>query len=108
MAPRIALIGCGTTIGRYAFVGAGAVIRSDVLDYAMMLGGPATQCGWMSRHGHVLHFDESSIATCPESKLRYKLSDGNVRGLDLPEDEPLPEKLSKGQVSYHDLKPGQS
>jgi UDP-2-acetamido-3-amino-2,3-dideoxy-glucuronate N-acetyltransferase len=58
-----ATIVCGTTIGRYAFVGAGAVIRSDVLDYAMMLGVPATQRGWMSRHGHILHFDKCGI--CP-------------------------------------------
>ena len=103
-----ATIVCGITIGRYAFVGAGAVIRSDVPDYALMLGVPARQHGWMSRHGHVLHFDESSIAICPESKLRYELSDGIVRGLDLSEDEPMPKKLSKGQISYLDLKPGQS
>ena len=103
-----ATIVCGITIGRYAFIGAGAVIRSDVPDYALMLGVPARQQGWMSRHGHVLHFDESSIAICPESKLRYELSDGKVRGLDLSEDEPLPEKLSKGRVSYRDLRPGQS
>ena len=103
-----ATIVCGVTIGRYAFIGAGAVVRSDVPDYALMLGVPARQHGWMSRHGHVLHFDESSIAACPESKLRYELSDGKVRGLDLSEDEPLPEKLSRGGISYHDLKPGQS
>ena len=102
-----ATIVSGITIGRYAFIGAGAVMRSNVSDYALMLGVPARQHGWMSRHGHVLHFDESSIATCPESKLRYELSDGEVRGLDLPEDEPLPEKLSKGGISYRDLKPGQ-
>ena len=103
-----ATIVCGVTIGRYAFVGAGAVMRSDVPDYALMLGVPARHHGWMSRHGHLLHFDESSIATCPESKLRYELSDGKVSGLDLSEDEPLPEKLSKGRISYRDLKPGQS
>ena len=102
-----ATIVSGITIGRYAFIGAGAVMRSDVPDYALMLGVPARQHGWMSRHGHVLHFDESSIATCPESKLRYELSDGNMRGLDLSEDEPLPGKLSKGGISYRDLKPGQ-
>jgi UDP-2-acetamido-3-amino-2,3-dideoxy-glucuronate N-acetyltransferase len=83
-------------------------MRSDVSDYVLMLGVPARQHGWMSRHGHLLHFDESSIATCPESKLRYELSDGKVRGLDLPEDEPLPEKLSRGGISYRDLKPDQS
>ena len=103
-----ATIVSGITIGRYAFIGAGAVMRSDVPDYALMLGVPARQHGWMSRHGHLLHFDESSIAICPESKLRYELSDGNVRGLDLSEDEPLPEKLSKGGIRYRELKPGQS
>ncbi len=103
-----ATIVCGVTIGRYAFIGAGAVVRSDVPDYALMLGLPARQQDWMSRHGHLLHFDESGIATCPESKLRYELSNGRVRGLDLSEDEPLPEKLSKGQISYRDLKPSQS
>jgi len=103
-----ATIVCGVTIGRYAFIGAGAVIRSDVPDYALMLGVPARQRGWMNRHGHVIHFDKSSIAVCPESELRYELADGKVRGLDLSEDEPLPEKLSKGGISYRDLKPGQS
>ena len=103
-----ATIVSGITIGRYAFIGAGAVMRSDVPDYALMLGLPARQQDWMSRHGHLLHFDESGIATCPESKLRYELSNGRVRGLDLSEDEPLPEKLSKGQISYRDLKPSQS
>ena len=103
-----ATIVSGITIGRYAFIGAGAVMRSDVSDYALMLGVPARQHGWMSRHGHLLHFDESSMAICPESKLLYELSDGNVRGLDLSEDEPLPEKLSKGGIRNRDLKPGQS
>ena len=103
-----ATIVCGITIGRYAFIGAGAVVRSDVPDYALMLGVPARQHGWMNRHGHVMHFDESGITTCPESKLRYELSDGKVRGLDLSENESLPEKLSKSQISYRDLKSGQS
>ena len=101
-----ATIVCGVTIGRYAFIGAGAVVRSDVPDYSLLLGVPARQQGWMSRHGHVLHFDESSIAACPESKLRYELSDGKVLGLDLSEDEPMPGKLSQGGIGYRDLKPG--
>ena len=103
-----ATIVCGVVIGCYAFIGAGAVVRGDVPDYALMLGVPARQHGWMSRHGHVMDFDESGITSCSESKLRYELSDGKVRGLDLSENEPLPEKLSKGQISYRDLKPGQS
>lgn len=102
-----ATIICGTTIGRYAFIGAGAVVLSSMPDYALMLGVPARQHGWMSRHGHVLHFNELGIAICPESKLRYELSDGNVRGLDLSEEEQLPEKLSKGGISYRDLNPGE-
>ena len=64
-----ATIICGTTIGRYAFIGAGAVVRSDVPDYALMLGVPARQTGWMSRHGHRLEFNATSGATCPESGL---------------------------------------
>ena len=99
-----ATIVCGTTIGRYAFVGAGAVIRSDVLDYAMMLGVPATQRGWMSRHGHILHFDNAGNAICPESKMHYQLKDAQVRCLDISEEDPLPEKLAIGNISYSDLK----
>ena len=80
---------CGVTIGRYAFIGAGAVVRSDAPDYATMLGVPANQHGWMSRHGHALHFDNTEVATCPESKLRYQLKNNRVNCLDLDEEEPL-------------------
>lgn len=99
-----ATIVCGVTIGRYAFIGAGAVVRGDVPDYAMMLGVPANQRGWMNRHGHVLHFDDVGVATCPESKLRYRLKDSRVNCLDLDEEEPLPEELAAGKVTYSDLK----
>ncbi len=99
-----ATIVCGATIGRYAFVGAGAVIRSDVPDYAMMLGVPAIQSGWMSRHGHRLNFDGEGGAVCPESNLRYQLEDGQVCCLDLGEENPLPEKLASGKGSYQDYK----
>ena len=99
-----ATIVCGATIGRYAFVGAGAVIRSDVPDYAMMLGVPAIQSGWMSRHGHRLNFDGEGVAVCPESNLRYQLEDGQVCCLDLGEENPLPEKLASGKGSYQDYK----
>jgi UDP-2-acetamido-3-amino-2,3-dideoxy-glucuronate N-acetyltransferase len=95
---------CGVTIGRYAFVGAGAVIRSDVPDYAMMLGVPAIQSGWMSRHGHKLNFDDEGNAICPESKLRYQLEGGKVCCLDLSEENPLPEELASGKRSYQDYK----
>jgi len=87
---------CGTTIGRYAFIGAGAVVRADVPDYALMLGVPARQRGWMSRHGHPLEFDETGIATCRESKLRYQLKDAQVHSLDFPGDAPLPADPAQG------------
>lgn len=87
-----ATIVCGATLGRYAFVGAGAVVRGDVADYALMLGVPARQVGWMSRHGHRLSPpDEDGIAICPESGWRYReVSPGTLRCLDWPEDKPLP------------------
>ena len=99
-----ATIVCGVTIGRYAFIGAGAVVRSDVPDYAMMLGMPAVQRGWMSRHGHILCFEDTGVATCPESNLRYQLEDGGVCCLDLEEEESLPEELTVGRATYSELK----
>lgn len=99
---------CGVTIGRFAFIGAGAVVRGDVPDYALMLGVPARPRGWMSRHGHLLVFGEDGIATCPESQLRYKLADGQVHGIDVAEDEPLPEALAVGRISHRDVKADQS
>ena len=87
-----ATIVCGATIGRYAFIGAGAVVRGNVADYALMLGVPARRKGWMSRHGHQLRvFDAAGVALCPESGWRYKeVEQGLLRCLDWPEDEPLP------------------
>ncbi len=87
-----ATIVCGTTIGRYAFIGAGAVVRHDVPDYALMLGVPAARKGWMSRHGQRLpHPDANGIMICPESGWRYQEAEpGVVRCLDFPEDRPLP------------------
>ena len=83
---------CGTTIGRYAFVGAGAVVRSDVPDYALMLGVPAIRKGWMSRHGHRLQNpDVGGVMICPESGWRYKETEPEVLCcLDWPEEESLP------------------
>ncbi len=82
---------CGATIGRYAFIGAGAVVRGDVPDYALMLGVPARRKGWMSRHGHRLEQqDTDGNLVCPESGWRYKEMEPNVlRCLDWPEDKPL-------------------
>ncbi len=69
-----ATIVCGVTIGRYAFVAAGSVVTKDVPDYALVLGNPARQKGWMSRHGHRLaNPNAEGIMTCPESGLRYQL-----------------------------------
>ncbi|MDA3832337.1 MAG: acyltransferase, partial [Spirochaetales bacterium] len=100
-----ATIVCGITIGRYAFVGAGAVVHSNVPDYALMLGVPARKKGWMSRHGHVLKIpDESGVMVCPESKLRYQEKDCVLRCLDLSEDDSLPSALGIGQKFYADFK----
>lgn len=87
-----ATIVCGITIGRYAFIGAGAVVRTSVPDYALMLGVPAIQKGWMSRHGHRLtNPDPEGIFRCPESGWRYReIQPGLLRCLDFPEDLPLP------------------
>lgn len=69
---------CGITIGTYAFIGAGAVVTKDVPAYALMIGSPALQIGWMSEYGHRLQFDENNYATCPESKEIYVLLHGKV------------------------------
>ena len=101
-----ATVVCGITIGRYAFIAAGAVIAKDVPDYALVIGVPARQKGWMSRHGHVLKDpDPNGIFTCPESGLRYKeVEQGILRCLDLDEEASLPEVLATGKVFYRDLK----
>ena len=74
-----ATVVCGNDIGRFAFVAAGAVITKNVPDYALMIGAPARQAGWMSEYGHKLEFDESGRATCPESKENYVLENGKVQ-----------------------------
>ncbi len=85
-----ATIVCGATIGRYAFIGAGAVVRGDVPDYALMLGVPAKQKGWMSRHGYRLTTrDDQGMMHCPESGWSYKEEDGILHCLDWSEDLPL-------------------
>ncbi len=73
-----ATIVCGHDIGAYAFIGAGAVVTKDVPPYALLVGNPARQNGWMSEHGHRLKFNEDGIAICPESGIQYKLDNGNV------------------------------
>ncbi len=76
-----ATIVCGHDIGRYAFIGAGAVVTKHVPDYALVVGNPARQIGWMSEYGHRLEFDLNSEAVCQESGERYVLEDEHVRKL---------------------------
>jgi UDP-2-acetamido-3-amino-2,3-dideoxy-glucuronate N-acetyltransferase len=73
-----ATIVCGHDIGAYAFIGAGAVVTKNVPAYALLVGNPARQLGWMSEFGHRLEFNELNEATCPESGQLYKLRDGEV------------------------------
>jgi len=73
-----ATIVCGITIGRFSFIGAGAVVTKNVKPYALVIGNPARQTGWMSEYGQKLRFDESGIATCRESGDRYRLIDNEV------------------------------
>lgn len=73
-----ATIVCGHDIGAYAFIGAGAVVTKTVPPYALMIGNPARQAGWMSEYGHRLEFDENGIAVCPESQQEYKLENNQV------------------------------
>lgn len=101
-----ATVVCGTTIGCYSFVAAGAVVTKDVPNYALMVGVPAKQAGWMSRHGHRLeHPDAQGIMLCPESGLRYQLLEpGRLCCLDLDEDSPLPDNLAVGTSAYREFK----
>jgi len=71
-----ATIVCGHDIGKFAFIGAGAVVTKNAPDYALLVGNPARQLGWMSEFGHRLEFDKNGIAVCPESKQEYKLENG--------------------------------
>ena len=99
-----ATIVCGITLGRYCFIGAGAVVTKDVPDYGLVLGNPGKLSGFMSRHGHKLHFDDSNQAICPESKYQYEKIGEEVKCLDLDEDKPLPDELSVGSKSYDEFK----
>jgi UDP-2-acetamido-3-amino-2,3-dideoxy-glucuronate N-acetyltransferase len=101
-----ATVVCGTEIGRYAFVAAGAVVAGDVPDYALMMGVPARRCGWMSRHGHRLpQPDGNRIMVCPESGFRYQeIQQGIIRCLDLDEESVLPAELAVGAKTYDELR----
>ena len=74
-----ATIVCGNDIGEFAFIGAGAVITKEVLPYALIVGNPGKQVGWMSEYGHRLEFDRDGIALCSESKEKYILENNKVR-----------------------------
>jgi UDP-2-acetamido-3-amino-2,3-dideoxy-glucuronate N-acetyltransferase len=74
-----ATIVCGHDIGAFAFIGAGAVVTKNVPDYALVVGNPARQIGWVSEYGHRLSFDENGIAFCPETNQKYQLLDKVVR-----------------------------
>lgn len=76
-----ATIVCGHDIGRFAFIGAGAVVTKTVGDYELVIGNPARKAGWMSEHGHKLSFDKEGIAVCPEGKEQYRLENGKVTKL---------------------------
>jgi UDP-2-acetamido-3-amino-2,3-dideoxy-glucuronate N-acetyltransferase len=78
-----ATIVCGVTLGEYCFIGAGAVVTKDVKPYALVIGNPARQSGWMSEFGHKLAFDGDGLATCPESGNTYKLASGSVIKINL-------------------------
>jgi len=101
-----ATIVCGVTIGRYAFVAAGSVVTKDVPDFVLVVGNPARQVGWMSRHGHRLGSpDAAGIMRCPESRYRYVETDsGALHCLDLDEEAPLPAELRNGTTRYRQLK----
>ena len=73
-----ATIICGITIGRYAFIGAGAVVTKNIGDYVLVVGNPARQTGWMSEYGHKLKFNPEGLAVCPESQDKYRLENGKV------------------------------
>lgn len=95
-----ATIICGLTLGRYCFVGAGSVVTGNIPDYGLVLGNPGRRKGFMSRHGHRLHFDESGQAICPESQFKYLKTGDHVHCLDLDEEAPLPVDLSSGTQNY--------
>jgi UDP-2-acetamido-3-amino-2,3-dideoxy-glucuronate N-acetyltransferase len=101
-----ATVVCGVEVGRYAFVGAGAVITGDVPDYALMVGVPAHRVGWTSRHGVPLgEPDAEGVLTCPETGMRYReVEPGRLRCLDLDEEAPLPAQLRKGSRPYGEVR----
>lgn len=78
-----ATIVCGNDIGKYSFIGAGSVVTKEVKDYELVVGNPAKRIGWVSEYGHRLHFNEQSIAVCPESKHKYQIVDNKVEKINV-------------------------
>ena len=78
-----ATIVCGITIGKFAFIGAGAVVTKDIAEYALVMGNPARQTGWMSEMGHKLKFNTEGLAVCPESQEKYLLDNGKVSKINI-------------------------
>jgi len=74
-----ATIVCGNSIGKFSFIGAGAVVTKEVKDYSLMVGNPAKQIGWVSEYGHRLKFNEQGIGKCIESKQEYLLTNDSVK-----------------------------
>ncbi|MFC1610797.1 acyltransferase [Myxococcota bacterium] len=100
-----ATVVCGITIGRYAFVAAGAVVTRDVPDYALIVGVPGRQAGYMSRHGYRLSEpDAEGIRRCPVSNHRYQEESGILRCLDLDEESSLSQKEATGTLSYEEFR----
>jgi UDP-2-acetamido-3-amino-2,3-dideoxy-glucuronate N-acetyltransferase len=88
-----ATIVCGNNIGEYAFVGAGAVVTKEIKPYALVVGNPSHQIGWVSEYGHRLQFNDVGFATCKESSQKYQLRNDFVSKL-----EPKEEKMNKSNV----------
>jgi len=101
-----ATVVCGVTLGRYCFVAAGSVVSKDVPDYGLVMGNPARQHGWMSRHGHRLkESGPHERMVCPESGFRYEVtSSGTLRCVDLDEEAPLPPQMARGTRGYDEFK----
>ncbi len=101
-----ATIVCGIELGRYCFIAAGAVVAKNVPDYALMVGVPGRQAGWISRHGiRLTEPDGEGIMVCPESGYRYKeVEPGVVSCLDLDEEATLPQDKAVGKIRYDDFK----
>jgi UDP-2-acetamido-3-amino-2,3-dideoxy-glucuronate N-acetyltransferase len=101
-----ATVVCGIELGRYCFIGAGAVVTRDVPDYALMVGNPARRVGWMSRHGQRLtRRDAEGRLVCPESGLRYEeTAEGRLRSVDLDEEAPLAAGSRTSTRLYDDFK----